>query len=230
MSAKLPSIIIFTQVKGWQLLGIEVTRLLQQLECPSTSYKKQQTRNTHPFQSFHRKQNKTKKAKEQNKTKTRTVGKSDQLIQPKNALLSRKHWHALQPSKNGVLPIEETETKLLQGHVGLLFERSYTLALLSPLSTRTLALYSRKTQVEITSKGFLMTWRNFNGMPTVSLISLKITNFSGFSVSSMVVPPPFLSPMTYREKQQVNQIVAVNVNCYHFCFLQRVQSWKTDQH
>jgi len=75
-------------VKAWQLLGIEVTRLLQQLEYPSTSYKKQQ-RETHHFQSFRRKQN--KKAKEQNMTKTRTVGKSDQLIQPKNALLSRKH-------------------------------------------------------------------------------------------------------------------------------------------
>lgn len=49
-------------------------------------------KNTHPFQSFYRKQNKTKKkTKKQNNTKTRTVGESDQLNQSKDTLLTRAH-------------------------------------------------------------------------------------------------------------------------------------------
>jgi len=39
-------------------------------------------------------------------------------------------------------------------------------------------------------------------MSRVSLSSLRIANFSGFSVSSMVVPPPFLSPMTCQKRQR----------------------------
>ena len=102
-------------------------------------------KNTYPFQSFYRKQNKTKK-QQRNKKKNRTFGKSDQLNQPKKHP-SHQCTLTIQPKKKGVLPIE----------LGLPVELSYSLALLSPLTTRSLALCSRKTQVEITSKGFLMT-------------------------------------------------------------------------